>query len=504
MNHRALAVSDGSYSPDLGIGTASWCISTQNKENLITAGALSPGDETIQSSYRSELLGLLGILEQLMLLCKQWNIQNGSCTIMCDGITALEIVQHATRESVKTRQSSCDLISACVAIKEMIPIKLHFAHVKGHQDDTVPLSKLSIPAQLNVLMDSIAKNMLKEQSKQEAIELTPHTLALRLPCKKQSHFVRQDFKRLLYQSIMEERAHDYWVDSKNRYKRDDITKIDWTAQTKAMTTLSTTKRRNISKWVSGWTSVGKNMERWNLRYRGQCPFCSYPKETTKHVLMCQHESPTKVWTSLLEQYDKKLMQSKTNYYLRKAIIHELWAWRRNSLQPLPTLLYADETLKEAILEQRQLGWTVFLEGLVTTKIIAYQQAHYSLMETQQTYFNWPQKVIKAGWQIITQLWEHRNKQLHQTHIIEDMEGMHLLNRVIIEERNIGLSGLPMLEFSHLFRLSEEELMKKSTEGKKDWLATVKLARDLYKDPNKQIDEFETNTALRNWIGLKPE
>lgn len=44
-------------------------------------------------------------------------------------------------------------------------------------------------------------------------------------------------------------------------------------------------------------------------------------------------------------------------------------------------------------------------------------------------------------------------------------------------------------------------MKKSIEGKKDWLTTVKLARRLYEDRNIKVDEFDTNEALREWIGL---
>ena len=92
----------------------------------------------------------------------------------------------------------------------------------------------------------------------------------------------------------------------------------------------------------------------------------------------------------------QLIRLHTCYYLRKAIIYQLWAWRKNVLQPLPTLKHVDNDLKEAILEQRQLGWKVFLEGLVSTKLIAYQQYYHKRTETQHRAFNWPQKAIKAG------------------------------------------------------------------------------------------------------------
>ena len=46
-----------------------------------------------QSSYRSEILGLLGIIEEVARFCKTWKITQCSCVIMCDGISALERVQ---------------------------------------------------------------------------------------------------------------------------------------------------------------------------------------------------------------------------------------------------------------------------------------------------------------------------------------------------------------------------------------------------------------------------
>ena len=99
------------------------------------------------------------------------------------------------------------------------------------------------------------------------------------------------------------------------------------------------------------------------------------------------------------------------------------------------------------------------------------------------------------------MWDNRNKALHVPNTLEEMQGIQVLNRVIKTEWELGLHNLPMLEFSHLFRGTIDELMNKSTDGKKDWLATVKLARNLHNDTTYNEDEFETNQALRDWIGL---
>ena len=151
----ALAVSDGSYIETEGVSASSWIITTRSQQHFITAGALSPGSPEVQHSYRSELVGLLGILEKLWYICKEENIKRGHCTIACDGLSALKSVGEIVRDTLNTRMTSVDIISACIHLKEIIPIELTFAHVKGHQDNNTPLENLSLPSQLNIMMDSL-------------------------------------------------------------------------------------------------------------------------------------------------------------------------------------------------------------------------------------------------------------------------------------------------------------------------------------------------------------
>jgi hypothetical protein len=258
---KAIAVSDGSYSELKGIGTASWVLSTASNTSFITAGAISPGPPNIQTSYRSEILGLLGILEALDNFCTKWDIHNGKCTIYCDGLSALEKVMTATLASVNTRQKCCDLISACVKLKLNIPIDLAFAHVKGHQDDAIAIHNLSVPAQLNVLMDNLAKSLLADTDTDAAVSLGGHRLGFSLPV--HTHVIHQQMKETLYDSISIEKGHKYWI-SKERYGVHDISSIDWKAQDATMKATDRTRRRTISKWCSGWLDTGKNMKRWNM------------------------------------------------------------------------------------------------------------------------------------------------------------------------------------------------------------------------------------------------
>ena len=492
----AIAVSDGSYSEDKGVGTASWVISTSDKKNMITAGAVSPGGRQYQSAYRSEILGLLGILEQLQVKCKKWNITSGKCRIFCDGISALHMVEESKVRTISPKLKSCDLLSACAKLKESIPIDLEFIHVKGHQDTTNKLHELSTPAQLNVLMDTLAKNLLQTTTPAHAESLGYHELSMKLPF--HNKYIHQQFKDELYKSIMNEVGNAYWV-KKGRYQQKDIESIAWTELHRAQKSMNRTRLRTITKWCSEWIGTGKNMKQWNLRYNSNCVMCGVEDEDTHHILHCQHKLSLNFWDEALKEYDQSLLKLKTNYYLRRAIILELEAWRKTDFTHNSD--YADPMLLQAIQKQRDIGWRAFLEGLMVKDIITYQHTYMQQRDLQSSGATWAKKVIQASWRFLLKIWEFRNEKTHEKANLEALEGIEALKDVIIQEWKRGLSKLLALEFSQLFRIKRKKLLKKSTEWKKDWLLTVKLGRLLYKDKSNIEDVFDTNPALREWIGL---
>jgi hypothetical protein len=98
----------------------------------------------------------------------------------------------------------------------------------------------------------------------------------------------------------------------------------------------------------------------------------------------------------------------------------------------------------------------------------------------------------------------RNNKLHETKIIQELEGLPELQQSIKTEWAIGLSTLPATDFSHLFKLRLDVLLQKRVDTQKDWLAVVKLGRRLHKDPNTHIDGFSTKGPLSRWIGISDD
>ena len=214
-------------------------------------------------------------------------------------------------------------------------------HVKGHQDSKKCITQLSVPSQLNVLMDSLAKDLLEENNSTEGNNFPAHKDSFILPLHN-NIIVYQKFKTNLYDVIMNAKAHEYWITEKERYTNEDIPNIAWDAQYKALKTVKGTRQRTLTKWFSGWCATGKNMQRWDLRYSGCCPFCGEANEDKKHIIHCNHPMPKNRWKKLLNEFNAKLIKYKTSFYLRKAIILELRAWREKK-QP-PNLNFADSNL----------------------------------------------------------------------------------------------------------------------------------------------------------------
>jgi len=85
-----------------------------------------------QSTYHSKLFGLWDFLVSLKQLSDRRHITQGQVTIACNGLLALKKAQ--AEYPTEPEEAHYDLISAIKNLRDQLPIKLNFEHVKGHQD----------------------------------------------------------------------------------------------------------------------------------------------------------------------------------------------------------------------------------------------------------------------------------------------------------------------------------------------------------------------------------
>jgi hypothetical protein len=154
----AIAVSDGSFLDSHKLGSAGWIIEDNLQTQLIRGQTGSPGSPEVQCSHRSELAGILGIITHLNHLCNLHNIREGSITIGCDGVGAIQSV--CSNHYLKTSAKHFDIINSIKMSIRKSPLHWRFIHIKGHQDDLLPFELLDHLAQLNTMADELAKKKI--------------------------------------------------------------------------------------------------------------------------------------------------------------------------------------------------------------------------------------------------------------------------------------------------------------------------------------------------------
>jgi hypothetical protein len=151
-------VSDGSYHPIKHQGTAAWILEGTKSSIQIIGRVVTPGHDTTQSAYRSELAGILATITVLNTLLSFHKITS-TLTLRCDCETGIHKA-FDLRHKPTLQDSSYDLLQAIHYELSHTNITWQYMHIKGHMDDTINYNDLDRPSQLNVIVDYIAKAFL--------------------------------------------------------------------------------------------------------------------------------------------------------------------------------------------------------------------------------------------------------------------------------------------------------------------------------------------------------
>ena len=160
-------------------------------------------------------------------------------------------------------------------------------------------------------------------------------------------------------------------------------------------------------------------------------------------------------------------------------------------------------LKECVQAQARIGWTGFLEGLLSSHWAKYQQRYYKSIHSQRSGVRWATELSKQLWQLVFTMWDHRNNALFDKDTVDKLSGLEKVRRAIAMERRIGLGNLDQ-SFAPYFNLPTSSFTTMKAINLRRWLSLIRQARE-NKGYN-YTDEFDTSAALRAWIGLtvKPQ
>jgi len=159
----ARAVSDGSFNPVTPIGSS--CTSALNisasYDNVDGLGAVNwvPGTIIDQSACRSELTVVCGTLACLSTIVQRFDTEAGGITIALDGEAVLN--QSKGNWPLIISQPCFDMLQDIRTRTDLLPIKITWKWVEGHQDDNRYVA-LDWWASMNIKMDTLAKEFLED------------------------------------------------------------------------------------------------------------------------------------------------------------------------------------------------------------------------------------------------------------------------------------------------------------------------------------------------------
>ena len=236
------------------------------------------------------------------------------------------------------------------------------------------------------------------------------------------------------------------------------------------------------------------------RLSSNCPICDEKNEDTNHILRCSDPKVKSLRNDLLKEMKCWMNSIDTHPDIIAFVISGLSSWL-SSANDFHLDVTVDHDMLLAFKIQINLGWESFLLGMVAKQIIQQQQSYYSSIQSRKTGTRWGIRLIGKLWLFIQQLWIHRNNILHETTSIDMLSGKEQLSEAISSEYIQGLQDLPHVYASY-FLIPLHLLLMKPIKFQKQWFLIIRSGRE----SNTIIpptDNFSTDTALRNWVGLSP-
>lgn len=480
-------ISDGSYDPMTHLGSAAFILGTDNPYNVGIGKIVVPGEKDTQCSHRSELAGLLGSIVHINHLCSAHDIHQGTVQLGCDGLNAIQVIE-STYEVCKSNRRHFDIIQAITdAIKDS-PLTWEFHHVKAHQDDTKDFEDLSFHEQLNVIADDQAKQHMAWMKHNNVIFPNVPTRIFNEKCTilwqqpdGTQYKIGSKLESTLQRLITQTTIRQYWTDHQ-KFHHNDQQDIDWSSLNTGINGLPSTRKRWLSKWMSGYCGIGVKMKQWKFQPHDLCPRCQQPHETINHVLQCPHVEAKHLWNTSIDTLEVWL-GNHTSADITMAICGSLRAWHDRT--PFPAIQTGNTALTRALNLQDKMGWDSFIDGFQAIHWRTAHQLYLDQSQSQKSSMKWKSIVQRKIWQIAWEMWEHRNSVLHNndasTHRIDAEE----LTSEIRDEHQRGSVGLSF-RHRYLFSYSLQRMLQLSVEDKKQWLTSVYIARDCAARQNDHI------------------
>ena len=468
-------MSDGSLKDDFG--TAAYVPLRTAEENRYIGRTDVPGEDDEQSSYRSELCGILGNIIVYNAICILHGIDE-PCEIEvgCDNETALW--NSFGDNDVCTKMASADIVAAIRAQMTMSTLRWKPKWVKGHQDDkkkastTANLTKTDPPTPLdewaiaNIECDKHAEEKWIQSTNEGQVRpevgvLKGETWSLWIGGRKRS----SNLDDALYIHAKGDDIIHYWAKTK-RMSPGTAELIDWKGHRAAMKAFRD-RQIWLAKHFSGWGGSGVMMHRRKERDTSACHKCG-EKETTIHVVQCQH-ADNKATYATSRKILKTWLTKTTSLAIVKAVLCHMDAYQEG--KQVVDVGEFDSTLRIAAMYQATIGPRSFGEGLLSTQWQLAQKAHFLQKGGHETSKRWVSKLIQHLWEISWQMWDKRNDEIHSSaEVRRSLYSGGILAKIQSLKMQADFSLCLSREEINFFQTPLETISRKRERSQLDWIS----------------------------------
>jgi hypothetical protein len=296
-----VACHDGSFMPDEDESRCSaavvlLCKDTGQLATIAYCETTAPG---IASNYRGELIGGIATTVTLLALNSSGESHTPrSCNIYCDN---MGVVLHGnTRfKPPPEKQKQADLLLLLRHNLDLLAMDVQYIHVCGHLDDELRFDQLTLPQQLNVMADKLAKDcLLNNIRKSTAHGPTYPNEPTRIWISGRK--VTSSIRTALY---------DAWgyTTAKHLLNRRKIVSasrfhhIAWDAVGQAMTSYPQMFTLWVTKLASGFCGTNRHLSRIDAATVNKCPCCGQINESTSHITRCTNPGRIQVFSQSVDK-----------------------------------------------------------------------------------------------------------------------------------------------------------------------------------------------------------
>ena len=249
-------------------------------------------------NYRGEILGAIGPLILIDAAIKANPAlastipPDSHITFYCDN-RGVVLHGNAPNTALKDDQVQSDLLRLLKSYSRSLQCQPLWEHVHGHSDDNTPYNLLTLPQQLNIRCDKLAKQHLRT-----AILTSTFTPAAfpneDIVISVNSIKVRSSVRATVYKHWGKKRAKALYE------KRDKVLpwafdEIHWDDMDKVMNRFPKTFQDWVTRHISDFNGCNRYLSRHKEGVQNFCPSCGRANEDTAHVTRCPDSTRTSLY-----------------------------------------------------------------------------------------------------------------------------------------------------------------------------------------------------------------